>query len=415
MKEKNMLNSFPFIIAWRYTIGTRQQSAISSMAIICFMGMFVGSFALALVICVMNGFEKATHEKLQGIHAQVIMRSTGNELDYAGIAPILEKEFPQIIAFSPSTVQQVIIQNAHSNEITHVVVIKGIDPEKEHLVTTLPSKLIEPTTIPFAELLNDNGIIIGEKLSQELDVHPGQMVNLLFSTDNQPRGRTLQLSKYEVRVTGIFKTGIEDMDSSFALCSLDLLHTIFPDTGISFISLKLDKKANEIATIQALRDRFNVEVYSWKDLYPPLVAALKLEKYVMFLILLLITLVASMNIISLLFMQITYKRGDIAILRAMGMAPFAIQKIFLYMGLCIATIGATCGLVVAYIVARLLEKYPFIELPDSYYVSHLPVSIELHWFALIFISIIGISALAIWIPVRNIPSINLAHVLRYEG
>lgn len=85
------------------------------------------------------------------------------------------------------------------------------------------------------------------------------------------------------------------------------------------------------------------------------------------------------------------------------------------MGLCIATIGTMCGLATAYIVARLLEKYPFIELPDSYYVSHLPVSIELHWFALIFVAIIGISVIAIWIPVRNIPSINIAHVLRYEG
>lgn len=410
-----MLNSLPLIIAWRYTIGTRQQSAISSMALICLLGMFVGSFALALVICVMNGFEKATHEKLQGIHAQVIMRSTGNELDYAAIAPILDMEFPQIEAYSPGSIQQVIIQNTHSNEITHVLMLKGIEPAREELVTTLPAKLIEPANVSCTSLLDDTSIVIGEQLAQELDVKPGQMVDLLFSTDNQPRGRTLTLSKHSVRVAGIFKTGIEDVDSSLALCSLALLQNLFPDSAISFISLKLKPHADETTTIEALRDRFNVEVYSWKDLYPPLVAALKLEKYVMFLILLLITLVASMSIISLLFMQITYKRGDIAILRAMGMAPRAIQKIFLYMGLCIATIGTTLGLIAAYIVARLLEKYPFIELPDSYYVSHLPVSIEFHWFALIFIAIIGISIIAIWIPVRNIPSINVAQVLRYEG
>lgn len=410
-----MLNSLPLLIAWRYTIGTRQQSAISSMALICFMGMFVGSFALALIICVMNGFEKATHEKLQGIHAQITMRSTGNDLDYPAIAQILDTEFPQIAAHTPGNIQQVIIQNTHSNEITHVVVLKGINPASEELVTTLPAKLIEPENISCASLLDDTSIVIGAQLAQELDVKPGQMVDLLFSTDNQPRGRTLSLSKHAVHVAGIFKTGIEDIDTSLALCSLPLLHNLFPDSGTSFISLKLKPHADEAATIKALHNRFDLEVYSWKDLYPPLVAALKLEKYAMFLILLLITLVASMSIISLLFMQITYKRGDIAILSAMGMAPFAIQKIFLYMGICIAMIGTICGLVAAYIVARLLEKYPFIELPDSYYVSHLPVSIELHWFALIFVAIIGISIIAIWIPVRNIPSINIAHVLRYEG
>ena len=156
-------------------------------------------------------------------------------------------------------------------------------------------------------------------------------------------------------------------------------------------------------------------MYSWKQRYPALVSALKLEKYVMFFILSLIILVASMNIISLLFMQIVQKRGDIAIFKVLGMADKNLRTIFLKMGMIISILGTLCGLTASLIICYLLKKYPFIQLPDAYYVTHLPVSIELPTYVWIFITITSISFVSTWIATNKTRHINISSLLRFEA
>src|SRR5207302_1389175 len=150
------------------------------------------------------------------------------------------------------------------------------------------------------------------------------------------------------------------------------------------------------------------------DLYPALISALKLEKYALILILLLITMVASMNIIALLFMQITQKRPDIAILYAMGMRPKQIVSIFMLMGMLIASIASASGIFLAWIASLLLERYPFIELPDVYYVTHLPANMDWSLAITVFITIMLLNFMATWYTARRTQHIKIADVLRYE-
>ena len=135
----------------------------------------------------------------------------------------------------------------------------------------------------------------------------------------------------------------------------------------------------------------------------------------MFIILSLITLVAAMNMISLLFMHIIQKRGDIAILKAMGMGNSMINTIFFIMGMSIAAIAAIGGLAVAWIIGILLQRYPFITLPDIYYVTHLPVNLDITVFMLIFVVIMLISVLATWLPIRKIKTIQIADRIAIRG
>ena len=135
----------------------------------------------------------------------------------------------------------------------------------------------------------------------------------------------------------------------------------------------------------------------------------------MFLILALITLVASMNIISLLFMQIIQKRGDIAILKSMGLSDKKISQIFFYLGMTISTIGSIAGLICSFIAGWFLENYPFITLPDAYYVTYLPAKMEWQIFVIVFVVVILISFLATWIPTRKTRKINISQVLRFES
>lgn len=411
------MNSLSLLIAWRYVRGAHYEKNIASMVKVCFLGILISSFSLALVIAVMNGFEKATHAAMQGIHAPIIMRAGGNPLDYHVLSAVLQQEFQDIQALSPASMRQAIIQPIDSDDITNVIVLKAVDPEMESKVTGINKKMTHFKHDPhaFTAAISANNIVIGEKLAKALKINVGDTVNILFTQDEQARNRKITLDQATATVSGFFATGIDEFDASLAFCSFAFFDSMFANMGVTQINIKLSDNADEAAIIEALKKRTHLEVYSWKELYPALVSALKLEKYAMFLILALITLIASMNIVSLLFMQITQKRGDIAILKSMGMNEKDISSIFLYMGLGITITASALGLMLACIASWLLEHYPIITLPDAYYVSHLPAHMELHLVALIFAVIIVLSMLATCIPARRTRLINIAEILRFEA
>jgi lipoprotein-releasing system permease protein len=410
------MNFSTWLIAWRYLKGSGQERSISVMVKICFIGIFIGSCSLALVMAIMEGFERATHEKMQGIHSQLIMKSNGNLLDTRSIEPMLKKEFPQIIGYSPQSIGQTIVCAKGNNDLANVVMIKAIDPEKEALTSSIASKVIQKTPgQTLASIIHDNHILIGSQAAATLNLSVGDTLELIYVANQAEHKKSLNLEKAEAVIAGIFKTGIEEFDSGLIFCSHELFKHMFNQEAVDQITLKLDPHANEDQTIQQLKSRFKLEVFSWKDLYPALVSALKLEKYVMFIILALITLVAAMNMVSLLFMHIIQKKGDIAILKTMGMKNGQINAIFFIMGIIIASIASFCGLVAAWCIGLLLQRYPLITLPDAYYVTHIPVHLDLQIFACIFAVIMLMSILATWLPIRNIKNIHIANVLRFDA
>lgn len=385
------------------------------MAIVCFLGIFIGSFSLALITAIMHGFEVVIHEKMQGIHAQIIIRGYGEPLNMNTLGPVLQKEFPEIAAFSPSSTRHTLVQAANIDDPPTVAMIRGINSQMESNVSTLHKKII-PThqATNFTNLLTQNQILIGKKLAKDLEVTVGDTIELLFTSNEQPRRRKITFDTNDAIVGGLFDTGIDEFDSGLIFCSLDYLETLFPESGIEQVNVKLKPGFDENTIVEKLRKRLNLEVSSWKGLYPALVSALKLEKYVTFFILALITLVASMNIVSLLFMHIQQKRPDIAILKALGMHSSTISTIFLLMGVMISSIASLTGLACAWIASWFLERYPFIKLPDVYYVTHLPVRMEWQIVVTVFIVVLILSIAATWFPARKTRLINIANVLRFE-
>lgn len=410
------MNYSTWLIAWRYLKGSKKERSISVMVKICFIGIFIGACSLALVMAIMEGFEQTTYEKMQGIHAQLIMKSNGNLLEARSIEPILKKEFPEIVGCSPQSVGQTILSVQDNNDLANIVMLKAVDPAKEACTSSIASKVIKKAPgQDFVSLIHDNYILIGSQSAAALNLAVGDTIDLIYVTNQAEHKKSINLEKTAAIVSGIFKTGIEEFDSGLVFCSQELFKHMFDQDGVDHITLKLRPNADEDQIIQRLKSRFKLEVFSWKDLYPALVSALKLEKYVMFIILALITLVASMNMISLLFMQIIQKKGDIAILKTMGMKNSQVSAIFFIMGILIASIASICGLVVAWVVGILLQRYPLITLPDAYYVTQLPVQLDIRIFALIFVVIMLISVIATWLPIRKIKNIQIADVLRFEA
>ena len=146
-----------------------------------------------------------------------------------------------------------------------------------------------------------------------------------------------------------------------------------------------------------------------------LFSALKLERTVMFIILVLIVLVAAFGIVSSLIMVVMEKNKDIAILKSMGATAKSIMRIFVFEGLIIGTVGTIIGILGGYTICELLARYKFISLPrDVYYLSYLPVKMNISDFLLISLAAVGISFLATLYPSWQASKLDPAEALRYE-
>jgi len=429
------MNNLSSMICKKYLLFKNKEKNISFMIKVCFLGILIGSFSLMLTLIIMNGFEKTIHEKMQGINAQVLIHSPGNKVDYKTLPPFLLQKFPdQIEGVSGNSIRQALIDR---NNKQSVIFIKGIDPINETKVTNLKDKItlpLLPNQTILEKLLQNNGIIVGHKTAHAYNLKLGEKITLLIP---QPSSKSkIGLKRKEVTIAGFFKIGLEEYDNNFAFASLDFLKELFKEKeGVDQLTLKLKPqhetfswqkikykifswfaaRSEEEITINKISQALpGLTITSWKNLYPALVASLKLEKYVMFFILALISLVACMNMISLLFMQIQQKRKDIAIFKAMGMPNKNIRSIFLKLGMNITFWASVIGLGLAALAGYLIEKYPFIELPDVYYISYLPAKMDAEIFLVVFLAIILIGFLATWIPAKRTARINIAQVLRQE-
>ena len=411
------MNKLTLFLAHRMILKNAYKQGVSLMSAICFLGIFIGSFSLALITAIMNGFEVTIHEKMQGIHSHLIIQAPGHNLDYQAIASTLYKEYPTtIVALSPSATRYGIIntQSSH-NDMPTVVIIKGIDPVAERTTTTLAHKIIKSFAAEkFSHLFVGNTIIIGKEFAQIHGLTVGDTLELLVPREQQAHTNKLAFDSYNAQVSGIFNTGIDEFDASVIYCSLEFLETLFPIVDVEQINIRLAPHTNENTLIQNLQERLNLSVFSWKKLYPALVATLTLEKYVSFFVLALIALVASMNIVSLLFMHITQKNTDIALLKSMGMTNNAISAIFFTISMSLSTIASLCGVLCACLISWILNHYPFITLPDTYYASHLPVAMNIYIIGAVLCVVLLFSFLATALAIQRIKSINISHVLRFE-
>ncbi|HEV2916385.1 MAG TPA: FtsX-like permease family protein [Candidatus Babeliales bacterium] len=401
-----------YIIAWRYISRSAREDTLSTMVLISFLGIFIGSFSLTLISAIMHGFDIETQKKLQGIHAHAIMHAQDDSLNFEALKLVLNQEFPMIDAFCPTSQAHGLLQeDSQDANNPSVIIIKAIDPLCEPAVTTLMQNSMPHNCI--MNMVND-GIIIGSALAQHHKLNINDMVQIYYAENTNPTKNKVTFHAKQAQIVGFIQTGIDDFDSSLVLCSFDFFDSLFPDIGIQEVHIKFKNTTDITKTIMALKKRLQLHIYSWQELYPALVSALLLEKYVSCIVLALITLVASMNIIALIFMKITAKRLDIAILKALGLSNSSVSTIFLLFGAGIALTAALCGITLAMLSGWLIDHYQLIHLPDAYYVSYVPAHISWPIPVGVFLLVCIISFLAAYIPARQTRKLSIAHTLRFE-
>jgi lipoprotein-releasing system permease protein len=414
------------LLARRFARAMRSEQTISQLITLCFGAITFGAFTLALAAAIMDGFVSATNSAFQNIHCDLTIQSpTGKSLAFSKIADVLNREYVSSVAhYTPIIENYAIVQsNTHAN---FLVTLAGIDYARDAqaraLTKTICTKNFSPETFTQAGTGTGAGagtsmcpVLMGVILAQTLGVHEGDTVTLAWAPGlGQGDLANCVFHKTRIKIMGLFKTGIDEIDGGTLFCPINQFLQLFPNQKIGEIGLKLVPGVDPKATAKALCDRLQVDVYPWEELYPALTAALLLEKYAILAIISLITLAAGINSIALLLMFIQRKRHTIATLLAMGVSPGQISRSFIIANTTLSTVGCSLGVALACATTWFINTYKPITLPQAYYAEYLPAHMTLKTILLVLCLNALVGLVAAWYATRTIYKIPIYQTLRQE-
>ncbi len=416
---------YEWFIGLRYLKAKRKQTFISIITFISIAGVMLGVMALIVVLSVMNGFQQTIKEKILGTQAHIhLLKASDKGMDHYEEALKKVEGVKGVVSASPFIFSQVMLS---SESGVSGVVLKGIDPDRVSKVTELARNLkagrLEDIKEPKEKDLP--GIILGVELARHLSVNIDDTLQVISPLATMtPMGMMPKMKRF--RVKGIFYSGMYEYDNTMAYVSLESAQKFFAmDNRITGIEIKTEDiyRVKEIGREIRKTMGFPFWTKDWMEMNRNLFAALKLEKIIMFIIVVLIVLVAAFNIISALIMVVMEKNKDIAILKSMGASSKGILRIFVIEGGVIGVVGTILGTLAGLAIAFNLEKIiDFVEntfgfkilARDVYYIDKFPSQVNFLDVSLIVITAILISLLATLYPSWRASRLDPAEALRYE-
>jgi len=415
-----MFKPLEIYIGLRYTRAKQRSGFISFISMTSMLGIALGVMALITVLSVMNGFEAQLREKILGMASHVTVSEYNHSLQ---AWPQLGESLSQVddvIGWAPFVRAEVMLS---ANQRVSGSLVRGILPEREGAVSDIHDKMLLGQ---LGELQAKGfGIVLGSELARYLGVTVGDKVTVITpQVTPTPAGILPRLRRFTVR--GVFEVGMYEYDRNLALIHLnDGSKLLRLNNGVTGIRLKLnDLFQAPLATREiAKRLSANYRVSNWTMEHRNFFKAIKTEKRVMFIILMLIVAVAAFNIVSTLVMVVTDKRSEIAILRTLGFTPRSVMGVFMVQGTLIGLIGTIAGVIAGVTLALNIETIvPAIErffqvqfLPaDVYYISDLPSKLDSANVVTIAVYSFVLSLISTIYPAWQASRVNPAEALRYE-
>ncbi|MBN2016791.1 MAG: FtsX-like permease family protein [Candidatus Cloacimonetes bacterium] len=394
----------------RTYLRSENRKSLSFENVISVIGIFLGVFALIVVMSVMNGLEDDITERIIGLHSEIKIFSH----DYSPISNWQQIENKisdkSIIGISP--IVQAELMLLHDKKVSGTI-CQGIELARHDTIANLMKRIY--IGAPNQQELEE-GIIIGSDLALILGVNWGDELTLSSPIADQPTPFGLMPKSKALKVVGLFYTGIPEYDMKYSYTDLRVLQQFQKmDDRISYLGVKTTSPKKSLHVAKHLRSELgnSYNVLDWREFEKHLFTAIRFEKKIMFLVLVLIFLIAAFNMIGNYLKLVAQKRQDIGILKSFGAKKKDVMKIFIYNGLYIYVIGTLAGFVVSLGLLFAQMKWQFIQIPLSGMpFQSLPVKIEVIDLVLVAFVSLAITLLTTLIPARRTMNIEAIKVIQ---
>ncbi len=415
-----MFKPLSVFIGLRYTRAKRRTQFISFITLTSVLGIALGVTALIAVLSVMNGFEAELRERILGMTSHTTITGRNGQLQNWQKLEQKVIDQPHVEGSAPFVKGQVMV---NADRRVSGTLLRGIRPDLEPKVSEVGEKMQSGQIMDLQA--GKFRIVLGAELANYLGVMVGDKVTLISPQINStPAGILPRLKRFTV--SGVFQVGMYEYDRNMAIIHIEDAKKLFRmGDSVTGLRLKLDDLFNAPVITQSLARQLygQYAVSDWTKAHSNFFRAIKTEKRVMFIILLLIVAVAAFNIVSTLVMVVTDKRGDIAILKTQGLTNTSVMTIFIVLGAIIGIVGTALGTLGGVMLALNIETIiPAIEsffgvqfmAADVYYISDVPS--KLVWADVYAIAGISftLSLVATLYPAWQASRVNPAEVLRYE-
>lgn len=398
--------SFSFRIARRYLFSRKSHNAINVISGISSFGVMVGTIALVFVLSIFNGFEVLFSDLFSAFDPDLkITRNEGKIFSIGNEEFQKLRKHPSVAVFT-----EVIEENAllRFKEKQMPALIKGVSDDFKQM-THIDSIMFDGDFVlfdgAFERAVPGTGVAavlgLGAHFIDPLYIYAPKRtskINLLRPENSFNQSATF--------VSGIFSVQQNEYDNQYVLVSLNLARELFEydENSVSSIEIKLadgaDAEKSQKEIQQILGKDFSVKNrYEQQESYFNI---MKVEKWITFLILSFILLIASFNIIGSLSMLIIDKKEDIATLRSLGADNRLIKQIFLLEGWMISFVGAGAGVIIGTIISLLQEKIGLIKLGAGFIVENYPALTQFSDIIVVFFTVLLIGFFAAWYPVKYI-------------